>query len=59
MVQRHEEICGSEKDGGREHGLHKMDTIGTLRKESREFEGGGLGCISRGRKDCGFGWGKI
>ena len=28
---------------GSVHGLNMMDTIGTFRKESREFEGGGLG----------------
>ena len=28
---------------GGEHGVHKMDTTGTFRKESREFEGGGFG----------------
>ena len=27
---------------GREHGVHKMDTTRTFRKESREFEGGGF-----------------
>ena len=26
-----------------EHGVNKMDITGTLRKESREFEGGGFG----------------
>ena len=28
---------------GRKHGGYKMDTSGTFRKESREFEEGGLG----------------
>ena len=28
---------------GGEHGVHKMDTTGTFRKESRKFEGGGDG----------------
>ena len=28
---------------GREHGLYKMDSTGTFRKESREFEGDGFG----------------
>ena len=28
---------------GRVHGINKMDTTGTFRKESREFEGGGFG----------------
>ena len=32
-----------EEGWGREHGVNKMDTTGTFRKESREFEGGGLG----------------
>ena len=27
---------------GGEHGIYKMDITGTLRKESMEFEGGGL-----------------
>ena len=44
---------------GRGHGEYKMDITGTLRKESREFEGGGLGWIIGGRKDRGFGWGMI
>ena len=30
---------------GEEHGEYKMDITGTFRKESREFEGGGLGWI--------------
>ncbi len=34
-----------------------MDTTGTVRKESREFEGSRW--INGGRKDHGFGWGKI
>ena len=33
---------------GGEHGVNKMDTTGTFRKESREFEGGGFGVTSRG-----------
>ena len=41
---------------GGEHRVYKMDTTGTFRKESREFEGG---WINGGRKDHGFGWGKI
>ena len=45
------------KGWGREHGEYKMDITGTFRKESREFEGGGLGWINGGRKDRGFGWG--
>ena len=28
---------------GGEHGVNKMDIIGTFRKENREFEGGGFG----------------
>ena len=31
---------------GGEHGEYKMNITGTFRKESREFEGGGLGRIS-------------
>ena len=38
--------------------MYKMDTTGTFRKESREFEGGRYGVDERGRKDLGFGWGK-
>ena len=46
--QRHEEICGRERDGARNmgntrwtlQGLSGPNTIGTFRKESREFEGG-------------------
>ena len=51
---RHSEISGRERDGE-----YKMDITGTFRKESREFEGGGLGWIIGGRKDRGFGWGMI
>ena len=36
-----------------------MDITGTFRKESREFEGGGLAWIIGGRTDRGFGWGLI
>ena len=28
---------------GGEHEVYKMDTTGTFRKETREFEGGGFG----------------
>ena len=42
-----------------EHGEEKMDISGTFRKESRRNEGSGLGWIIGGRKDRGFGWGKI
>ena len=31
------------KGSGRVHGVNKMDTTGTFRKENREFEGGGFG----------------
>ena len=42
---------------GGELGEYKMDITGTFRKESREFEGGGLlGWINESRKDRGFGW---
>ena len=44
---------------GGEHGEYKMDITGTFRKESREFEEGGLGWIIGGRKDRVFGWGVI
>ena len=44
---------------GGEHGGYNMDTTGTFRKESREFEGGGLGWIIGSRKYRGFGWGMI
>ena len=49
--QRHSEICGRERDGTGNTGVYKMDITGTFRKESREFEGGGLGWIIGGRKD--------
>ena len=39
--------------------MYKMDITGTFRKESREFEGGGLGWIIVNRKDRGFRWDKI
>ena len=57
--QRHSEICGREREGAGEHGEYKMDITGTFRKENREFEGSGLAWINGGRKDRGFGWGKI
>ena len=31
------------KGWGGEHGVYKLDTTGTFRKESRSFEGGGVG----------------
>ena len=33
---------------GGEHGVYNMDIAGTFRKESREFEGGGIGVDERG-----------
>ena len=44
---------------GGEYWVNKMDITGTFKRESREFEGGGLGWIIGGRKDRGFGWGMI
>ena len=41
--QRHEEICGRERDGVGVHGVNKMDATETFRKEIREFERGGFG----------------
>ena len=46
MEQRHEKIWGRERDGVHGdgvHGVHMVDITGIFRKESREFEGGGLG----------------
>ena len=40
-----------------EHGVNKMDTTGTFRKESRNMKEVGSGWINGGRKDSGFGWG--
>ena len=40
--ETHEEICGSERDGGGVHGVNKMDTTWTFRKENREYEGVGF-----------------
>ena len=51
------ETLGDLWKGERWDGEHKMDITGTFRKESREFERGGLGWIIGGRKDRGFGWG--
>ena len=56
---RREDICGRERDGVGVRGVNKMDTTGTFRKESREFEGGVLGWIIGGRKDRAFLWGMI
>ena len=45
---------------GAVHGVNNMDTTGTFRKKSREFDGGGFGVrINRDRKDRGFGWGEM
>ncbi len=53
---------------GGEHGVCKMDTTGTFRTlHDRELSGRkagnlkevGLGWMNGGRKDRGFGWGKI
>ena len=43
--QRHEEICGREREGwgGGTQGLSGPYVTGTFRKESREFEGGVFG----------------
>ena len=36
------------------HRINKMDTTGTFKKESREFEGGGFGVDSQGWKRSWF-----
>ena len=36
-------ICGRERDRGGVHRVNKMDTPGTFRKESREYERDGFG----------------
>ena len=41
------------------HGVNKMDTTGTFRRKAGNLKEVGLGWINGGRKDNGFGWGKI
>ena len=42
--QRHEEICGRERDGARLHRVNKMDTSGTFRSlHDRDFHEGKQG----------------
>ena len=43
---------------GRVHGVNKIDTTGTFRKENKNLKEVGLGLINGDRKDHGFGWGK-
>ena len=67
MWNRHE-ICGKESDGGRVHSGkqdgHCRDFQVLIRQGLSERKAGnlkevGLERISGGRKDHGFGWGKI
>ena len=51
--------CSWGKQDGHHRDFQDLAGQGTFRKESREFEGGGLGFSTGGRKDCGFGWGEI
>ena len=66
--QRHEEICGMEKDGGRDtrgkqdgqdKDFHVLTRQGLSGRKAGNLKDVGLEWINRGRKDRGFGCGKI
>ena len=44
---------------GGEHGVYKMDIQGLSGRKAGNLKDVGLGWINGGRKDRGFGWGKI
>ena len=66
--QRQEEICGRERDGlgwgtrgkqdGHYRGFEVLKRWGVSRRKAGNLKVG-LGWINGGRKDRGFGWGKI
>ena len=57
--QRHEEICGRERDGAGNTGYTRWTLQGLSGRKAGNLKEVGMGWISKGRKDCGFGWGKI
>ena len=59
MGNRHEEICGRERDGAGYTGKTRWTLQGLSGRKAGNLKEVGLGWINRGRKDQGFGWGKI
>ena len=57
--QRHQEICGRERDGGGNMGNTRWTLQGLLGRKAGNLKEVGLGWIYGGRKDLGFGWGTI
>ena len=57
--QRHQEICGRERDGAGNTGHTRWTLQGLSGRKAENLKEVGLGWINMGRKDHGFGWGKI
>ena len=57
--QRHEEICGRERDGAGNMGYTRWTLQGLSGRKEGNLKEVGLGWINGGRKDRGFGWGMI
>ena len=57
--QKHEEICGRERDEAGNMGCTRWTLQGLLGRKAGSLKEVGLGWINRGRKDRGFGWGMI
>ena len=59
MEQRHEEICGRERDRAWSTGYTRWTLKGLSGRKAGNLKEVGLERISSGRKDRSFGWGKI
>ena len=59
MEQRHEEICGRERDGAGNTGYTRWTLQGLSGRKAGNLKEVGLGWINGGRKDQGLGWRKI
>ena len=57
--QRHEEICGRERNGVANTGNTRWTLQGLSGSKAGNLKEVGLGWINEGRKDRGFGWGTI
>jgi len=57
--QKPEEICGRERDGVGNTGYTRWTLQGLSGRKAGNLKEVGLGWINGGRKDRGFGWGKI
>ena len=57
--ERHAEICGRVRDGVGNRGSTRWTPQGLSVRNAGNLKEVGLGCINGGRKDHGFGWGKI